>query len=99
MNRDKAIRELRIRRGYRVRKSVRGTAERPRLSVFRSNKHVYCQLIDDQAGKTLVSASTRLAIPAIAEYLVVGLTAHLVANTAALTSACFHIDSPLIPDD
>ena len=59
MNRDKAILELRKRRGYRVRKAVRGTADRPRLSVFRSNKHVYCQLIDDQAGKTLVSASTR----------------------------------------
>jgi len=49
----------RQRRKYRVRKRIRGTAECPRLSVFRSNKHMYAQLIDDQAGKTLVSASTR----------------------------------------
>ena len=46
------------RRQYRVRKSVRGTAAKPRLSVFRSNLHIYAQLIDDDAGTTLVSAST-----------------------------------------
>ena len=50
--------DARKRRHFRVRKKVRGTAERPRLSVFRSNKHVYAQLIDDVAGRTLVSAST-----------------------------------------
>lgn len=49
---------VRKRRHYRVRKQVHGTAERPRLNVFRSNKHIYAQLIDDAAGKTLVSAST-----------------------------------------
>lgn len=48
-----------IRRRRRVRKPLTGSAERPRLSVFRSNKHIYCQLIDDESGKTLVSASTR----------------------------------------
>ena len=59
MNHDKAVRQLRIRRQQRVRKSIRGTSERPRLSVFRSHKHLYCQVIDDSAGKTLVSASTQ----------------------------------------
>jgi len=48
----------RERRHRRVRKKVRGTAERPRLAVFRSNKHIYAQLIDDVAGVTLASAST-----------------------------------------
>jgi len=53
----KVIRRQKIR--YNVRKSVSGTAERPRLSVFRSNKDIYVQLIDDVAGKTLVSASSK----------------------------------------
>src|SRR4051812_49660001 len=43
---------------YRIRKSVKGTAERPRLSVFRSNKQIYAQLIDDVAGNTILAAST-----------------------------------------
>jgi large subunit ribosomal protein L18 len=47
----------RIRR-YRIRKRVIGSAERPRLSVFRSSKHIYAQVIDDSAGHTLVSASS-----------------------------------------
>jgi len=47
----------RIRRCLRVRKKVQGTAERPRLAVFRSNLHIYGQLIDDRRGQTLVSAS------------------------------------------
>lgn len=47
------------RRKYRVRKKVFGTAERPRFSVFRSNRHIYAQLVDDMAGVTLASASTR----------------------------------------
>jgi large subunit ribosomal protein L18 len=41
-----------------VRKKVRGTAQRPRLAVFRSNKHIYAQVIDDVAGRTVASAST-----------------------------------------
>lgn len=46
---------------YRVRKSVKGTAERPRLNVYRSNRFIYCQLIDDRAGHTLATASSREA--------------------------------------
>ena len=48
----------RVRRHKRVRTKLSGTAERPRLCVFRSNSHVYAQIIDDTAGVTLVSAST-----------------------------------------
>jgi large subunit ribosomal protein L18 len=48
----------RTRRHLRVRKKVRGDAQRPRLAVFRSNQHTYAQLIDDVAGRTLASAST-----------------------------------------
>jgi large subunit ribosomal protein L18 len=51
-------REARLRRHRRVRKKIRGTAARPRLAVFRSNKHMYAQLIDDVTGRTLASAST-----------------------------------------
>lgn len=49
----------RDRRKQRIRKKVFGTPERPRLTVFRSVKHVYAQLIDDTTGKTLVSADSR----------------------------------------
>ena len=50
--------ELRIKKHQRLRNRFSGTAERPRLAVFRSNNHIYAQVIDDVAGKTLVSAST-----------------------------------------
>ncbi len=50
--------ELKEKRKRRVRKKVSGTSERPRLSVFRSSKHVYLQVIDDMAGKTLASISS-----------------------------------------
>ena len=50
--------ERRIKIKYRVRSKISGTAERPRMSVFRSNKQIYVQIIDDEAAKTLVSASS-----------------------------------------
>ena len=48
----------RIRRHRRVRKKVLGTPDRPRLAVYRSNRHIYAQVIDDAAGKTIASASS-----------------------------------------
>jgi len=50
--------EVRKRKHFRVRKKISGTAERPRLCVFRSSKHIYAQVIDDVSGQTLVAAST-----------------------------------------
>ena len=50
--------DLRQKRRWRIRKKVTGTAERPRLSVHFSNKHIYAQAIDDGEGKTLVFVST-----------------------------------------
>jgi large subunit ribosomal protein L18 len=51
-------RTARTRRHHRVRRKVAGTAERPRLAVFRSNRHIVAQVIDDRAGVTLAAAST-----------------------------------------
>jgi large subunit ribosomal protein L18 len=48
----------RLRRQRRVRRKVQGTTERPRLCVFRSNKHIYVQVIDDSTGSTIAQAST-----------------------------------------
>ena len=50
----------RARRKFHVRNKIVGTTERPRLSIFRSSKHIYAQLIDDQNGRTLASASTKV---------------------------------------
>jgi large subunit ribosomal protein L18 len=55
----RAKRRLRIRRAYRVGKKIKGTAQQPRLSIRRSLQHIYCQVVDDAAGRTLVSANTR----------------------------------------
>jgi large subunit ribosomal protein L18 len=58
MDAARAKRQGRVRRHARVRRRVVGTAERPRLAVFRSNKHIYAQLIDDAAGRTLAAAGS-----------------------------------------
>ena len=50
--------KIRAKKHYKLRNRINGTSERPRLSVFRSNDHMYAQIIDDTVGKTLVSAST-----------------------------------------
>jgi large subunit ribosomal protein L18 len=51
-------REARLRRRKRVRKKIKGTAEVPRLSVFKSSRHIYAQVVDDTSAKTLVEASS-----------------------------------------
>ena len=55
----KVKRGARVRRHSRVRRKIAGTAVRPRLAVYRSNRHIYAQLIDDDAARTLASASDR----------------------------------------
>jgi len=59
MEHARTILRQRLRRRHRVRRFIKGTAERPRLSIFRSHKHIYAQVIDDVSGRTLVSASSR----------------------------------------
>jgi len=54
----KTSREARVRRHLRVRKKVSGTSSRPRLCVFRSLKHIYAQIINDEEGRTLIFASS-----------------------------------------
>jgi large subunit ribosomal protein L18 len=59
MRADLDRRKIRQRVRYRIRKKVSGTAERPRLAVFRSLKHIYAQAIDDEQGRTLAESSSR----------------------------------------
>jgi large subunit ribosomal protein L18 len=54
-----AVRDTRNRRRARVRRKLRGTSERPRLSVYRSNRYIYAQVIDDTEGTTLAAASSQ----------------------------------------
>jgi large subunit ribosomal protein L18 len=51
-------RAARVRRHHRVRRKIRGAAERPRLAVYRSNRHIYAQLVDDDASRTVAAASS-----------------------------------------
>ena len=55
----KTRRRARIHRHVRVRRKIAGTAERPRLAVYRSNRHIYAQLVDDDTARTVIAASDR----------------------------------------
>ena len=89
-----STREARLRRHRRVRGKVRGTAERPRLAVFRSNRGIFAQLVDDDAGKTLAAASW-LGLPKTfkgdktAQASEVGATLALAARKAGIKAAVF----------
>jgi large subunit ribosomal protein L18 len=83
--------ERRIKIKYRIRKSVNGTAERPRMSVFRSNKQIYVQVINDLTGKTLASASSLglEAMPKIQQAQKVGELISQKAQAAGVTAVVF----------
>ena len=83
--------ERRIKIKYRIRKNVFGTAERPRLSVFRSNKQIYAQVINDLEGKTLASASSLglEAMPKIQQAEKVGELVAKKAQEAGVTAVVF----------
>ena len=83
--------ERRIKIKYRIRKSVFGTAERPRMSVFRSNKQIYAQVINDQEGKTIASASSLglEAMPKIQQAEKVGDLVAMTAWEAGVTAVVF----------
>ena len=89
MNNKKVERRIKIK--YRIRKSVNGTAERPRMSVFRSNKQIYVQVINDVAGCTLASASSvgMEAMPKIEQAAKVGALVAEKAKAAGITSVVF----------
>jgi len=59
MKAEKKKRMMRARKRKRIRKKITGTPERPRLSVFRSHRHIYCQIVDDLEGRVLAAASTQ----------------------------------------
>ncbi len=75
----KAKRDARVRRAKRVRRQIRGTQVCPRLSVFRSNRHIFAQIIDDDAGVTLAAATSLKLNGATAEE---GATAKIAAAKA-----------------
>ena len=81
----KTKRDRRHRISLRLRKRIAGTPERPRLAVFRSVSHIYAQVIDDQAGTTLVSAST--TEPALKAKLTEGAKGGNVAGAKAIGAA------------
>jgi large subunit ribosomal protein L18 len=88
------VREARVRRHRRVRAKVRGTADRPRLVVFRSNRGIEAQLVDDDAGRTLASAS-HLGLPKsfkgekIAQAAAVGKALATTAQKAGIATCVF----------
>ena len=83
--------ERRIKLKYRIRKNVNGTAERPRMSVFRSNKQIYVQIINDVTGQTLASASSLGLehMPKIAQAEKVGALVAEKAQAAGITTVVF----------
>ncbi|MBO5611244.1 MAG: 50S ribosomal protein L18 [Prevotella sp.] len=83
--------ERRIKIKYRIRKKVNGTAERPRMSVFRSNKQIYVQVIDDLRGTTLASASSlgMEAMPKKEQAAKVGELIAQKAQAAGITTVVF----------
>ncbi|OGG44442.1 50S ribosomal protein L18 [Candidatus Kaiserbacteria bacterium RIFCSPHIGHO2_01_FULL_48_10] len=83
--------ELRARRHARIRATLYGTAARPRLSVFRSNKYLYAQIIDDEKGVTLASADSRKAKGKgmIADAKIVGEQIAKAAVAAGVTKVVF----------
>ena len=89
MNTKKVERRIKIK--YRIRKNVTGTAERPRLSVFRSNKQIYVQVINDVDGRTLASASSigMEAMPKIEQAAKVGALLAEKAKAAGITTVVF----------
>lgn len=95
MPKDKNARALRKVRQIRVRKKVSGTLERPRLSVFRSLKHIYAQVIDDTTGRTLAYASSQESLgvdashPKTAVSTAVGKTIAERAKAAGVTKVVF----------
>lgn len=58
MNKNQVKRQRRARVKRRIRSTIRGTADRPRLTMYKSNKHLYAQLVDDRSGHTMVASST-----------------------------------------
>src|SRR5215217_5748188 len=95
MNNAKIKRDARLRRHRRVRRRVVGTAERPRLAVFRSNKQIYAQLIDDRAGRTLAAAGSPTSTgdgDKKAAATRVGAELSSYAEAAAITSFAFSLD-------
>ena len=83
--------ERRIKIKYRIRKRVNGTAERPRLSVFRSNKQIYAQVLNDLTGSTLASASSLglEKMPKIQQAAKVGEMVAANAQAAGITTVVF----------
>ena len=94
MRRVKRIKLKRLRRKRRVRRTLRGNSTRPRLTVHRSNKHIYAQLIDDEAGRTLCAASSRTVCGAYG-----GTVEHAGQVGAALAEAALGMDVKQIKFD
>lgn len=87
---DKNKRRVRVKRG--IRKKILGTTERPRLSVFRSNRHIYAQLIDDLNGVTVAAASSQADAPTgspVEQSKAIGLKLAENAKAAGIDSAVF----------